>query len=171
MLPFGIQPIHLIIVVVVALIIFGPQKLPEIGRGLGKAINEFRTGAKGMTDSFNEAVRQPDAPVAQAQPMPYAPYAQSQPMPQPVAASPASPAVAPAPAPAVTCPNCHTANPADAAFCSKCGTKLAAPAAQPAAPATVACPSCSAANPADAAFCGKCGTKLESPWVQAGTAA
>lgn len=71
-MPFGIQPIHLVIIVVVALIIFGPQKLPEIGRGLGKSLNEFRRGAKEMTEGFSEEVRQPDKPVTpvQAQPMP-----------------------------------------------------------------------------------------------------
>ena len=43
---FGIgelmTPMHLIFVMAVALLIFGPQRLPEIGRGLGKGIREFK---------------------------------------------------------------------------------------------------------------------------------
>ncbi len=39
---FGLQPLHLIIILVVALLIFGPQRLPEIGKAFGKSIAEFR---------------------------------------------------------------------------------------------------------------------------------
>jgi TatA/E family protein of Tat protein translocase len=111
-MPFGIQPIHLVIIVVVALIIFGPQKLPEIGRGLGKSLNEFRKGAKEMTEGFSEEVRQPDKPAApvQSQPMPQQPFATT--------AATAAPVM-------VACPNCNAANPSGAAFCNQCGTKLA----------------------------------------------
>lgn len=44
-----LSPLHLIIVLIVALLIFGPKRLPEIGAGLGKSIREFR-------DSMNGAV-------------------------------------------------------------------------------------------------------------------
>ncbi len=134
MLPFGIQPIHLILIIVVALIIFGPKRLPEIGRGLGKSLSEFRKGAKEMTDSFSEEVRRPDEPEAPArsQPMPQPPLAS--PVAAPAAAAPAAASAATAPAavpvataaPAeVTCPSCHAVNPSGAMFCNKCGTKLA----------------------------------------------
>lgn len=36
------QPMHLLVVLVVALFVFGPRKLPELGRSIGKSINEFR---------------------------------------------------------------------------------------------------------------------------------
>jgi len=36
------QPTHLLIILVIALIIFGPGKLPELGAGLGKAIRGFK---------------------------------------------------------------------------------------------------------------------------------
>ena len=36
------QPIHVIIILVIALVIFGPGKLPELGKGLGKSIREFK---------------------------------------------------------------------------------------------------------------------------------
>ncbi len=37
-----LQPTHLILVLVIVLIVFGPGKLPEIGGSLGKSINEFK---------------------------------------------------------------------------------------------------------------------------------
>ena len=40
------QPIHLIIIMVIALIIFGPGKLSEIGGSLGKAIRDFKKSMK-----------------------------------------------------------------------------------------------------------------------------
>lgn len=36
------QPLHLIIILAIALIIFGPGKLPELGKGLGNSIREFK---------------------------------------------------------------------------------------------------------------------------------
>jgi sec-independent protein translocase protein TatA len=44
------QPMHLIIILVVVLIIFGPGKLPEIGEGLAKSIKSFK---KMMKDDEN----------------------------------------------------------------------------------------------------------------------
>ncbi len=41
------QPMHLILILVIVLIIFGPGKLPEIGEGLGKSIRGFK---KAMSD-------------------------------------------------------------------------------------------------------------------------
>ena len=112
-MPFGIQPIHLILIIVVALIIFGPTRLPEIGRGLGKSINEFRKGAKEMTEGFKDEVV---APVDAPQPA----------QPASAATMPVAPAAAAAAAPSmVTCPSCSTPNPSGAAFCNKCGAKLA----------------------------------------------
>ncbi|MDA8105501.1 MAG: twin-arginine translocase TatA/TatE family subunit [Nitrospiraceae bacterium] len=36
------QPLHLIVILAIVLVIFGPGKLPEIGAGLGKSIREFK---------------------------------------------------------------------------------------------------------------------------------
>jgi sec-independent protein translocase protein TatA len=41
-------PGHLLIIAAVALIFFGPSKLPELGRGFGKMIREFKSGTKGI---------------------------------------------------------------------------------------------------------------------------
>lgn len=39
------QPTHLLLVLVVAILVFGPKKLPEIGKAIGKSISEFKKGA------------------------------------------------------------------------------------------------------------------------------
>lgn len=45
---FGfLTPTVAVIVLVIALIIFGPGKLPEIGKGLGEGINEFKSATNG----------------------------------------------------------------------------------------------------------------------------
>jgi sec-independent protein translocase protein TatA len=41
------QPMHLLFILVIALVVFGPGKLPELGAGLGKGIREFK---KAMSD-------------------------------------------------------------------------------------------------------------------------
>ena len=55
----GIQPIHIIIVVIVAMLIFGPDKLPQMGRDLGRMISQFRSGADEMTRGFRDEVAKP----------------------------------------------------------------------------------------------------------------
>jgi len=44
------SPQHLLIVLVVALFVFGPKKLPELGQGLGKGIRSFRDSMKAATE-------------------------------------------------------------------------------------------------------------------------
>jgi sec-independent protein translocase protein TatA len=45
MFGFGLQ--ELLVILVIALVIFGPSKLPQIGSGLGKAIRDFKKGIGG----------------------------------------------------------------------------------------------------------------------------
>lgn len=40
-------PTHLLIILVIALLIFGPRKLPELGKGLGEGLRGFKEGIKG----------------------------------------------------------------------------------------------------------------------------
>ena len=49
-MPFRFGPMELIIVLVVVLIIFGVGRLPEIGGAMGKALKEFRTTQKDITE-------------------------------------------------------------------------------------------------------------------------
>ena len=51
---------ELIVILVIALVIFGPGKLPEVGKAIGKGINEFKdalTGPKKAVDETKEAVK------------------------------------------------------------------------------------------------------------------
>lgn len=48
------EPTHLIFILVIVLIIFGPGKLPDLGRGLGKGIREFKDAIKGGIGGENE---------------------------------------------------------------------------------------------------------------------
>jgi sec-independent protein translocase protein TatA len=41
------QPMHLLVILVIAMIVFGPKKLPELGKGLGDGIRGFRDALKG----------------------------------------------------------------------------------------------------------------------------
>jgi len=45
-----LTPSHLIIVLVIALLIFGPSKLPGLGKGLGEGLRGFKEGIKGNPD-------------------------------------------------------------------------------------------------------------------------
>ena len=40
------QPMHLLIIFGIALLVFGPKKLPELGKGLGESIRGFKAGMK-----------------------------------------------------------------------------------------------------------------------------
>lgn len=48
------KPIHLLFILVIVLIMFGPGKLPDLGRGLGKGIREFKEAIKGGTSGEDE---------------------------------------------------------------------------------------------------------------------
>ncbi|HEY5158071.1 MAG TPA: twin-arginine translocase TatA/TatE family subunit [Anaerolineales bacterium] len=109
-MPFGIQPIHIVIIIVIGFLLFGANKLPEMGRSLGKTISEFRKGTKEATEGFKEEINKPiQAPVAPAAPVQGS-------------AAPA-PTVSSAPA-GNFCIQCGAANPVEARFCASCGTKL-----------------------------------------------
>ena len=45
-----LQPVHLILILILVLIVFGPGKLPEVGSALGKGIRELRRGLEAHDD-------------------------------------------------------------------------------------------------------------------------
>ncbi|HET6869159.1 MAG TPA: twin-arginine translocase TatA/TatE family subunit [Solirubrobacteraceae bacterium] len=49
-----LQPTHLIFVLVVALLVLGPKRLPEAGRALGKGIRDFKSAISGEDDHSSE---------------------------------------------------------------------------------------------------------------------
>ena len=46
-------PMELVLIFIVALLIFGPKKFPEIGRSIGRAIREFKDHSNKLTEEFN----------------------------------------------------------------------------------------------------------------------
>ena len=89
-----LQPTHLIFVLVVALLVLGPKRLPEAGRALGKGIRDFRSAIGGEDDHSHtiptEAV--PVPPPEAVVPPAAAPPVETTPAPAPTA--PAEPALA-----------------------------------------------------------------------------
>lgn len=45
-----LQPTHLIVLAIVAFLLFGAKRLPELGKGLGEGLRGFKEGIKGITD-------------------------------------------------------------------------------------------------------------------------
>ena len=129
---FGLQPIHIVFIFLVALLLFGPKRLPEMGRSIGKALNEFRNGAREVTESLRaEAggspqpgeVNNPAMPVganpAPAQSVPYQ-----------------APSIAPPRRAGNFCIQCGAANAPEARFCNQCGQKLPENSIMPAGPSS-----------------------------------
>lgn len=57
------QPWHLLVVLVVALLLFGPRKLPELGKGLGEAMRGFKDGIKGAPDATKDTTASTTQPI------------------------------------------------------------------------------------------------------------
>ncbi len=74
-MPFGIGIWELLILLLVLLLVFGPKRLPEMGRQLGKGMREFKGSVTGMTDAMDLS----DEPAPPAKSAPALPPAQSTP--------------------------------------------------------------------------------------------
>lgn len=67
--PGGIGVPGLIIILIVALVLFGPKKLPELGRAFGRTLREFKEGTKElMKDDDDDQKREPEVIPASTQP-------------------------------------------------------------------------------------------------------
>jgi sec-independent protein translocase protein TatA len=53
-MPFSVGPMELVIVLVIALVILGPKRLPEAGKSLGKGMREFKNSIAGMAGNDDE---------------------------------------------------------------------------------------------------------------------
>ncbi|MEN6350724.1 MAG: twin-arginine translocase TatA/TatE family subunit [Syntrophomonas sp.] len=62
----SIGPWELVIILTIALFVFGPSKLPDIAKGLGKAVNEFKNASTGIQKQFQEALLEEAPPVVRA---------------------------------------------------------------------------------------------------------
>jgi sec-independent protein translocase protein TatA len=97
----GLSPLHLVIVLVIAVLVLGPGKLPEVGEALGKTLREFRRATSDIAESARlDAAPAPASAVvpAPAPAVALAPPAAPSPAPAPAVAS--APAAAPSPDPA-----------------------------------------------------------------------
>lgn len=105
-MPFGLQPLDLIVIALVALVIFGPKRLPQLGRWLGKTFASFRRGARDLADGFSEEARAQEEKKDAATP--------------PATAD----ATGPKPVADASCAACGAANPEGSLFCNRCGARL-----------------------------------------------
>jgi sec-independent protein translocase protein TatA len=101
----NIGPLEIIILLVIVLVIFGPKRLPELGKGLGKGMREFKDsitgkddepkelGASNTTQTTGQATAPPEQAAPAAQQEPAAP-ATAPSAPPPAAAEPSEPETA-----------------------------------------------------------------------------
>jgi sec-independent protein translocase protein TatB len=90
---FGIGMTELMVILVIALLVIGPKKLPEMARSLGRGLAEFRRASNDLRREFSEVVEEArieplDAPTQPSSPLPDAPAkAEADPAPDPAPAA------------------------------------------------------------------------------------
>jgi sec-independent protein translocase protein TatA len=60
------QPMHLLVIAGIALLIFGPKKLPELGKGLGEGVRGFKSAMQGKEDAQAPKASMPQTPEEKA---------------------------------------------------------------------------------------------------------
>ena len=89
---FGIGLPEMAVIAGIALLVFGPKRLPEMGRSLGRTLKGFQTASTEFEQEFRSALSTPEASAA-SQPAAVPPAAAVQPAPEPPAAVPLTPAL------------------------------------------------------------------------------
>jgi len=98
----NIGPLELVIILVIALLVLGPGKLPDVGAALGKSIREFRKASSDVQEAVNVSV--------DTSPLPPTPAAPAAPVAPAVPAATQAPAATAAPVAPVTAPPAETSS-------------------------------------------------------------
>lgn len=121
---FGLGPMEMVVILVIALVIFGPGKLPEMGSALGKSLGEFRKATKEITEPLND-IKEPFNDLKSAinltEPEKKADFAKKKA--EQEEKQEAAPEAARAVAVAV-CTQCQAKNEPGSKFCGGCGATL-----------------------------------------------
>jgi sec-independent protein translocase protein TatA len=102
----ALQPGHLIVILVIVLLIFGPGKLPELGKAMGDGLRELKKATNPEEAARDGSTTTVTTGVSSVEPV----------------ASTAT--VTPISAAARTCPSCHGSVPAGDKFCGNCGSAM-----------------------------------------------
>lgn len=65
----NIGPLEIVVVLIIALIVFGPKRLPELGRSLGRGIREFRGSLGGDSDDKDDPEQQREIETGESRPV------------------------------------------------------------------------------------------------------
>ena len=103
----ALQPGHLIVILVIVLLIFGPGKLPELGKAMGDGLRELKKATSGTDETKDTGTAAASATATAAPP------------PSGVTPITAAPTMA-----ARTCPSCRGSVPVGDKFCGNCGATM-----------------------------------------------
>lgn len=115
---FGMGPGELLLILVVALIVFGPGKLPEIGSAIGKSIREFKRATSEMTQELTQSVNDVKQPIEEVKNLASLTEPQTFSGTHTIMDS------------GKVCSKCSARNPSSNKFCGNCGADLSVAEAQ-----------------------------------------
>jgi sec-independent protein translocase protein TatA len=119
----ALQPGHLIVILVIVLLIFGPGKLPELGKAMGDGLRELKKATGTEEAKEDGTVAAATAPTATAAPTATPSAATTAPTATSAPATTATVTPITAAAPQV-CPSCRGNVPANDKFCGNCGASM-----------------------------------------------